>query len=84
MHRAATLLFALYALSMPVYCLARLAGRAEWTQAATLFTLTSWLACVSAHCVATRGLRRSSGSSQIVKVRFVAMVNKCNPSGESE
>lgn len=60
MRRAASPLFALYALSMPVYCLARLAGQARWTQIATVLTLASWLACVSAHCVATRGLRRAA------------------------
>lgn len=53
-------LFALYLLSMPVYCLVRLSGQQAWIGPSTAFTAVSLFAFSLTHCVETRGPLRSA------------------------
>ncbi|RMG63836.1 MAG: carotenoid biosynthesis protein [Chloroflexi bacterium] len=54
------ILFALYLLSMPVYCLVRLSGQQALTGLSTAFTAISLFSFSLAHCSETRGIRHSS------------------------
>jgi putative membrane protein len=58
--RASTLFFALFILSMPVYCLIRLSGHEQWGAISTAFTAMSFFAFSLAHCIETRGLTRAT------------------------
>ncbi|MFC1466245.1 MAG: carotenoid biosynthesis protein [Candidatus Brachytrichaceae bacterium NZ_4S206] len=57
--RLSSVFFALYLLSMPVYCLVRLSGQQVWIGPSTAFTAISLFAFSLAHCIETRGAWRS-------------------------
>lgn len=57
--RLSSVFFALYLLSMPVYCLVRLSAQQVWIGPSTAFTAISLFAFSLAHCIETRGLSRS-------------------------
>ena len=58
--RLSPALFALYLLSMPLYCLARLSGQQALIGPSTAFTAVGLFSFSLAHCIETRGMQRSS------------------------
>jgi len=67
--RPSSALFALYLLSMPIYCLVRLSDQPAWIGPSTALTAASLFAFSLVHCIEARGAWRSAlmvGASFVV------------------